>query len=139
LPGDSPIAQLLAALDTRDVDAVMALVAPDISYQLADGRRGEGAENMREAISGFLGSLRSTSHRVVNQWQVEDTWICETLADYELRDYLQLKALPRALFVRMSADGISQVHTYGAHEHALTDHRTGEEGMVIGGRWIPSM
>jgi hypothetical protein len=139
LEGASPTAQLLAALDALDVEAVMALAAPDIEYLFADGRRGEGADAMREAMTGFLGSLRSTSHRVTNELHVDDTWICEVTGDYELRDHLQLKALPRALIVRMGANGIASVHAYGAHEHPLVEHRTGGEGMIVGGRWIPSL
>jgi SnoaL-like domain len=130
---------LLAALDARDVEAVLALAAPDIRYLFADGRRGEGADAMREAMTAFLGALRSASHDVVHEWHVDDTWIAEVTADYELRDHFRLSALPRVVIVRTGAEGMTEVRAYGAHEHPLAEHRTGEEGMVLGGRWIPSL
>ena len=58
---------------------------------------------------------------------------------YQLQDYLQLKALPRAFVLRVGPDGITDLRAYGAHERPLTDHRTGEEGMWVGGRWVPPL
>ena len=41
--------------------------------------------------------------------------------------------------MREGSDGIADLRVYGAHEHALSEHRTGEEGMWIGERWIPPL
>ncbi len=135
----SPIEQLLDALDKLDLEGMMGLVAPDIRFLTVDGRHAEGADAVRELLSNFLSELRATSHRITAQWHEEDVWIAELEADYELRDYLQLNALPRAFIVRNGPDGIADVRAYGAHEHPLTDHRTGEEGMWVGTRWIPPL
>jgi hypothetical protein len=43
------------------------------------------------------------------------------------------------MVLRANSAGISDLHVYGAHEHPLAEHRTGEEGMRIGGRWIPPL
>jgi SnoaL-like domain len=136
---ESPIEQLLKAIDELDVDAAMALAAPDIRFLAADGRRGEGVEAVRELVGDFLSTLRSTTHRITAQWHQDDTWIAELEASYELQDYLQLKALPRAVVVRMGLGGIADLRVYGAHERPLTEHRTGEEGMWVGGRWVPPL
>src|SRR5438132_3225433 len=53
LVSESPIEQLLRAIDELDVDAAMALVAPDVRFLAADGRRGEGAEAARKFITDF--------------------------------------------------------------------------------------
>jgi hypothetical protein len=90
-------------------------------------------------MAGFLGELRATRHRITAQWHIDDVSIAEVEADYELRDHLELRALPRVFVVRTSADGITDVRVYGAHEHALTEHRTGDEGMWVGGRWVPPL
>ena len=135
----SPIEQLLEAVDRHDVDGAMALVAPRVRLLTADGRRAEGSEAVRDLLTAFLGQLRSTRHRITAQWHQGDAWIAEVDADYELQDYLSLKALPRAFVVRMTDAAIADVHVYGAHEHALTDHRTGEEGMWVGTRWVPPL
>jgi|SRR5947209_10884883 len=136
---DSPIVQLLAALDERDVEGVMALLAPQPRLLAADGRRAEGTDAVRELMAEFLGALRATAHRVTAEWHVEDAWIAEVEADYELQDWLLMKALPRVFILRTAADGIADVRVYGAHEQRLTEHRTGEEGMWIGRRWIPPL
>jgi hypothetical protein len=136
---ESPIEQLLAAVDSLDVEAVMTLMAPEARFLAVVGRRAQGAEAVRELISAFLGALRSTSHKVTAQWHVDDVWIGEVDASYELQDWLKIDGLPRAFVLRMQADDIADVRVYGAHEHPLTDHRTGEEGLWIGDRWIPPL
>ena len=117
----------------------MALVAPGARMLSADGRRAEGADAVRQLVTDMLSSLRATTHRITAQWHVDDVWIAEVEASYELKDWLQLNALPRAFFLHESPEGIAELRVYGAHEHLLTDHRTGEEGMWVGERWIPPL
>lgn len=136
---DSPVEQLLAAIDALDVDATMALMAPDVRLLAVDGRRGEGTNAVRRLLTAFISTLRSTSHRITAQWHEDDAWIAEVEANYELQDYLQLNGLPRAFVLRLGPEGITDFRVYGAHEQPLTDHRTGEEGMWVGGRWVPPL
>jgi SnoaL-like domain len=136
---DSPIEQLLAAIHTLDADEVMALLAPDVRMLAADGRHAEGAEAARALVTSFFAPLRSCAHRVIGQWHVDDVWIAEVEADYVLQDWLELKALPRAVFLSTGDAGIARLRFYGAHEHLLSDHPGGEEGMWIAGRWIPPL
>lgn len=136
---DSPIEQLLKAVDELNLDAAMALMAPEVRFLAVDGRRGEGKEAVRELVTDFISPLRSASHRITAQWHQDDVWIAEAEADYELRDWLQLTALPRAFVVRVARRGIADFRAYGAHERPLTEHRTGEAGMHVGGRWIPPL
>jgi hypothetical protein len=136
---ESPLEQLLAALDALDTEAVMALVGSEPRFLVADGRRAAGAGAVRDLVTELLTALRSTAHRITAAWHVDDVWIAEVDADYELQDFLQLKALPRVFILRTGDGGIVDVRVYGAHEHPLTDHRTGEEGMWIGARWVPPL
>jgi len=135
----SPIQQLLAAVDKLDLDAVMALLAPDARILTADGRRAEGTDGVRELVMDFLAPLRASTHRITAQWHQDDVWIAEVDASYELKDWLQMNALPRAFVLHQGASGIADLHVYGAHEHPLSDHRSGEEGMWVGSRWIPPL
>lgn len=135
----SPLEQLLASIDAFDVAAVMALVGSDPRFLTADGRRAAGAGEVRTLLTELLAELRATRHTITAQWHVDDVWIAEVDADYELQDYLELRALPRVFILRMRDDGSVDLRVYGAHEHPLTDHRTGEEGMWIGTRWIPPL
>ncbi|HEY6398999.1 MAG TPA: nuclear transport factor 2 family protein [Solirubrobacteraceae bacterium] len=74
---NSPIEQFLVAIDRLDLEATMALMAPDARVLVADGRRAEGTEAVRELIGDFLGQLRSTTHRITAQWHEDDVWIVE--------------------------------------------------------------
>ena len=136
---ESPLEQLLAAVDALDVEAVMALVGSEPRFLTADGRRASGAGEVRALVTELLAALRSTTHRITAAWHVDDVWIAEVDADYELQDFLELKALPRAFILRTGEGGSADLRVYGAHEHPLTDHRTGEEGMWIGARWVPPL
>jgi SnoaL-like domain len=135
---ESPIDQLLAAIDLLDVEAAIALMAPDCQILTADGRRAEGAAAVRELLADSLAPLRQSTHRISAQWHQDDVWIAEVEATYELKDRLRM-SLPRALILRDGPDGFVDLRVYGAHERPLTDHRTGEEGMRIGGRWLPPL
>lgn len=137
---ESPIAEFLAAVDRIDPDAVIAQFAPDARLLTADGRRAHGIEGVREVLSEFLGELRKTTHRITAQWHQDNVWIAEVEATYELTDWMLTGSLPRAFFIRQESGGrIADLRVYGAHERALTDHRTGEEGMWVGERWIPPL
>jgi hypothetical protein len=91
-----------------------------------------------QLLTEFVWTLRC-SHRITAELHQDDVWIAEIEGDYELQDYLQLKALPGAFVVRTAPDGITDFRAYGAHERPLTEHRTGEEGMGVGGRWVPPL
>jgi hypothetical protein len=134
-----PVEQFFEAIDVLDLEATMALMAPDARVLVADGRRAEGTEAVRRLFGDFIGQLRFTSHRITAQWHEDDVWITEADVSYELRDWLRLNALPRVFIVRAGPDGISELRAYGAHEHRLSNHRTGEEGMQVGGRWVPPL
>ena len=135
----SPIERFLDAVDRLDVDAAMALMAPDARVLVADGRRAEGTEAVRQLFGDFLGQLRSTTHRITAQWHQEDVWIAEVDASYELRDWLQLNGLPRAFVVRAGPEGVSELRAYGAHEDRLSERPAREQGTWVGGQWIPPL
>jgi SnoaL-like domain len=135
----SPIEQLLEAIGKLDVEGAMALIAPDCRLLAVDGRRAEGEAGVRELFTDFVEAVRSTTHRITAQWHQDDVWIAEVEASYELKDWMKISALPRACVLREGPDGVAELHFYGAHERQLSDHRSGEEGMRIGGRWIPPL
>ena len=138
--GGSPLEQFLAALDELDVDSALGLMSPDCELLTVDGRRSEGVGAAGEMLREFMATLRSTEHRITSQWQQDGVWFAEVEADYELQDWLELKALPRAFVVRTDADKIVSVHVYGAHERAMGDPPGHEpKGLRVGGRWIPPM
>lgn len=138
--GESPLDKFLRALDQLDAEAAMALMTPGCRLLTVDGRRAEGTEAVRALLTSYLATLHSSSHRVTAEWHQGDAWIAEVEASYELVDRLQLNDLPRAFVARGGPDGLSDVRVYGAHEDPLEhDGETGDRGMRIGGRWMPSL
>jgi hypothetical protein len=136
---ETPIDQLLSALDKLDLDAVAALLAPEARLLTVDGRQAHGAEAACALLGSFLATVSSTSHRVTAQWHSDDAWIAELEADYELVDGAQLSGLPRVFVVRQGPAGITALHVYGAHERPLYDRHADERGLWVGGRWIPPL
>ena len=136
---DSPIQRLVQAMDGLDVDGLVALFAPAGKLMTADGRHAEGADGLRALLTEFFDALRSTTHTITEEWHKDNVWIGEVDASYELRDWLQMNHLPRVFVVRAGSEGIDDLRVYGAHERPISEHRTGEEGMWVGARWIPPL
>lgn len=136
---ESPISELLIAVDKLDLEAAAAQFAPDAHLMTADGRRAAGADEARELLADFLRTLRATSHRISAQWHEGDTWIAEVDATYELDDWMQTSPLPRAFVLRQAADGIADLRIYGAHERPLTDHPEAGLGTWVRGHWVPPL
>jgi SnoaL-like domain len=135
----SPVDQLLQAIDKLDVDAVIALAAPDVRILTVDGRRAEGRAGVRQVLTDFLAALRSSTHRITAQWHQDDVWIAEVDATYELEDLTRLGVLPRAFVLRVSPDGILDIRAYGANERPLGDLPSRDHGMRLGGHWVPPL
>lgn len=136
---ESPIEALLEAIDRFDVDAAMAMIAADGRVLAADGRRAQGDGAVRAMFTNYFSALRSTTHRIADQWHQDNVWIAEVDTSYELNDRTRMGPFSRVFVLREGPDGLADVRVYGAHEHPLTDHRAGEEGKWIGGQWMPPL
>ena len=136
---ESPIAQLLAAIDELDVEAATALYARDASLRTADGQRADGIEAVRKLLTDFVGGLRWTTHRISAQWHEDNAWIAEVEAEYGLRDGQQTTSLARAFVLRQGPEGIADLRVYGARERPLADQPTGGLATFVRGRWIPPL
>ena len=136
---ESPITRLLAAIDRLDAEAAIALFADDARLLTSDGRCADGIEAVRKLLTDFIGDLRSATFHVTGEWRDGDVWIAEFEGTYELQDQSLTDPLLRVMLVHQGPDGITHVRVYGAHEPKLTDHPSGEEGMWVGGRWIPPL
>lgn len=139
LLSESPIEQLLDAIDELDVGGATALMAPDVRLLPVNGKRAKGSDAVRELLADFVAPLRSATHRITAQWHQDDVWIAQVDVTYELTDRVRLGPLPRAFVVREGAQGLTDLSVYGAHERPLTDRDTGERWMRLGGNWIPPL
>ena len=135
----SPIEELLSAIDVLDLDRTLALLAPECTFLMADGHAGAGHEALGEALGELFAHLHRVEHRISAQWHVDEVWIAELEADYELTDRSRLLALPRALILRKEEQGISDLRVYGAHEREIYERDLAPGGLVIGGRYMPPL
>lgn len=135
----SPIAALLGALDALDVDAFVSRFARDGRLLTADGQRAHGLDAVRSVAAEHFAALRSATYRTTAEWHEDDVWIAEIEADYELRDWLIIRAMPRAFIVRQGPDGVADLRVYGTHERPFSDRPSPEAGTWVGERWIPPL
>lgn len=137
---DSPIAQVLQAIDELDVDASVSLFTDDGRMAATDGRVAKGISEIRGLLGDFLGELRDTEHRVTSQWHVdEEVWIAEVEATYELHNQVRIGPLPRAFVLRDSSRGIVDLRVYGSHEGSLAAMAAEPPGIRVSGHWLPAI
>jgi hypothetical protein len=136
---ESPIQRLIDAIDHLDASAVAAMCAKDCKMLSVNGARANGIDAVKAMVAEYLAGLRSSHHRITAEWHLDNVWIAEMEATYELRDRLLMRDLPRAMFLRDGPDGFCDLRVYGAHERSILDRPTGEEGMWVGERWIPPL
>jgi ketosteroid isomerase-like protein len=136
---ESPITSWFDAVSRFDVESALSLFAPDARLLSPDGRRAEGVDEIRDVLGDMTDQLRAFSYEVTAEWHQGDTWIAELQSTYELSDYAEIGPLPRAVIARMSGGRIADLRLYGANERLIADRPTGEEGIRVGGRWIPPL
>ena len=133
----SPLAEVLAAIDHLDIERVVALSAPDCRLTTVDRRQAHGRAEAGQLLSRFLSQVRSTRHEITSQWHVDDTWIAEVLASYEMQNWLKIEALPRVFVLQSGPDRGSRTYrVYGTNEHDLSGQGSGDETERIGGRLV---
>jgi hypothetical protein len=135
----NPIAQLLESFDSLDAEAIAGLFAPGVRMLVVDGRRATGQAEAQDLLADFQSVLRRGHHEITSTWHVDDVWIAEVSADYELRDRHELRAVPRVFIVRAGPEGITELRVYGAHEHPLREHMAhdDDEGWIGGRPMLP--
>ena len=99
---ESPIAMFLTAVDSFDLDAAMSSFTSDARLLISDGRKVEGSKSVRTLLEGFLGQLRSVTHEIQAEWHVDDVWIAEATASYELQIGKDLKAWSVQLYAALT-------------------------------------
>jgi hypothetical protein len=129
---DNPVARLLAAFDKLDSSAMEGVFAPDVQMVLVDGRRANGRDAAQQLIADFQATLRQVRHEITRVWHPDDYWIAEITATYELRDWHELRDVPRLFIVRAGSQGITELRAYGAMEEKMSE-RMVEEIPRIGG------
>jgi hypothetical protein len=137
---DTPMQQVLSALDALDLDRAVALFAPDASLTTDFGDKAVGRDRVRDVLGEFLHELRATHHEITTEWHPEDeVWIAEMSATYELSDYSRRGPYQRAMILRVGDGGIEDMRIYGAHEVRLSEAGRQYAEVRAPGGWLPTL
>ncbi len=131
---------VLRSLDALDLDAAVALFAPDAELTTVFGETAMGGARIRSVLGAFLGELRGAQHEVTAEWNPEDgVWVAEMSAHYELSDFSRRGPYRRAIILRTGPAGIEQMTIYGARELPLAEsgHAYSEVHGAHG--WLPTL
>jgi SnoaL-like domain len=131
---------VLRALDALDLEAAVALFAPDGSLMTVFGETASGRDRVREVLGVFLQELRGSRHELTSEWNPEQgIWVAEMSATYELTDYSRRGPYARVIVLRAGDGGIDRLDIYGAHEQSLAaDGRHYVEVRGADG-WLPTL
>lgn len=137
---ETPLLAVLRALDALDLDAAVALFAPDGCLETLYGQRAEGRDQVRRFLGGFFAGLRATHRELTSQWNPEEgVWLGELSASYELSDRSRRGPYRRAIILRSGAEGITELCLYGAHELPLSEAGRAYAEVRGADGWMPTL
>ncbi|MDE3132886.1 MAG: nuclear transport factor 2 family protein [Acidobacteriota bacterium] len=137
---DTPMQALLRALDALDLEAAVALFAPDATLSMLFGETATGRDRVREVLGEFIRELRANHHEVSAEWNPEPgVWLAEMSATYELADFSRRGPYGRVMVLRAGDDGIEQLRSYGAHELPLAQDGRPYENVRGPHGWLPTL
>ena len=95
---------LFRAIDAKDVDGLLAHLAPDATQRFGNQEPLRGHEQIRAANEEFFGTVHSMSHKVTGLWEWDDTIVVRLDASYTRVDGLTV-TVPAVSIMRES-DGL---------------------------------
>jgi ketosteroid isomerase-like protein len=98
------IDDLFRAIDAKDVDGLLAHLAPDAIQRFGNQEPLRGHEQIRAANEAFFGAIDSLRHAVTGLWVWDDTIVVRLDASYTRLDGLTV-TVPAASILRVS-DGL---------------------------------
>lgn len=99
---DEVVNRFIAAIEALDVDAAMAFVGDDISYENVPIQPITGRDAVAQTLQGFLAPAAAVEWRVLDQWTFDRTVINERVDRFQIGDgWLEL---PVAGFFRVDED-----------------------------------
>jgi ketosteroid isomerase-like protein len=107
----STTTEVFADVDRMDAKAFASHLAEDclLRFGNADEVAGRGA--IEEAIAGFFTTINGISHRIVDQWDVDNTTITQLETTYTRKDDRQV-TLPAVAVWRRGGELIDDYRIY---------------------------
>jgi ketosteroid isomerase-like protein len=102
---------LFADVDRMDAKAFASYLAEDCVLRFANADEVVGREAIEAAIAGFFTTIEGLSHRIIEQWEIDDTTIVQNEATYTRTDDREV-TVPAVTIYRRSADLIDDYRIY---------------------------
>ncbi|MEH6579629.1 MAG: nuclear transport factor 2 family protein [Amphritea sp.] len=99
------VEKLYQCVDDRNVQALSAFLAPDVSFRFANAEPLKGKEAVLEANKGFFASIAAMSHRIDSIWVKDDDLICNGQVNYTRLDASKFSA-PFATILKVKDEQI---------------------------------
>lgn len=76
----------IRAIEEKDVDAAVAYLAADVSYENMPMDPIVGADGVAQTLNGFLAAASEVDWQIVEQWEVGDTVLNERVDRFKIGD-----------------------------------------------------
>jgi ketosteroid isomerase-like protein len=103
---------LLATIDSMDVDTLAPLFAEDGYVVFGNGQPLVGIDEIRTGIIAFFDTIAGLYHEVVNEWNVGDDAIVEMKVSFDRKDGQQVAIPSVAIFHTDAAGKIDAFRVY---------------------------
>jgi ketosteroid isomerase-like protein len=107
----STTTDVFADVDRMDAKAFASYLAEDCVLRFANADEVVGRDAIEKAIAGFFGTIKGLSHRIVEQWDVDDTTIVQNEATYTRADDRRV-TVPAVTVYRRDGDLIGEYRIY---------------------------
>ena len=121
MPTPNWIRELFQTIDNNDPAGFASFLTPDASFVFANAEPVSGKDAARQAVAGFLSSIKAIRHEVFDTWQQPDAVICHGRVTYTRHDSSQL-SVPFANVFKMR-DGL--IRDYLIYVDASELYKTG--------------
>jgi ketosteroid isomerase-like protein len=102
---------IFAAFDSKDIEALAALVTDDVRLQIGNADVVKGKREFVEALQAFVRSVASFRHTIVNVWSDRDAVITELKVHYTRLDGSEL-TLPCCNVFRLRDGAVADYRVY---------------------------
>jgi ketosteroid isomerase-like protein len=82
------VVDLFRAIDSKDVDGLLAHMAPEVTQRFGNQAPLRGHEEIRAANEAFFGAIDSLSHEITGLWEWDGTIVVRIDATYVRADRL---------------------------------------------------
>lgn len=107
----STTTEVFADVDRMDATAFASYLAEDCLLRFGNADEIVGRDAIEEVIARFFTTINGISHRIVDQWDVDDTTIIQLEATYTRKDDRRV-TLPAAAIWRRGGELIDDYRIY---------------------------